>query len=69
VIAEDQMLAEWSVVFPDWRFGERVANVATAARGPQVEALWDREEEELLAAAPRSLERRNFPLLVDCPWR
>lgn len=33
-----------------------VANVATSARGPQVEALWDSEDEELLAAARRLLE-------------
>jgi hypothetical protein len=45
--------------FPAWRFGQRVANVATAARGPQVEALWDREEKELLAAARRFLERNR----------
>ena len=54
-----QVLAELSAVFPDWRFGQRVANVATAARGPQVEALGDREEEELLAAARRLLERNR----------
>ena len=49
-----------SAVFPfNWRFGQRVANVATAARGPQVEALGDREEEELLAAARRLRERNR----------
>jgi hypothetical protein len=54
-----QVLAELSAVFPDWRFGQLVANVATAARGPQVEALWDSEDEELLAAARRLLERNR----------
>jgi hypothetical protein len=53
------VLAELRAVFPDWRFGQRVANVATAARGAQVEALWDRAEEELLAAARRLLERNR----------
>ena len=54
-----QVLAELSAVFPDWRFGQLIANVATAARGPQVEALWDSEDEELLAAARRLLERNR----------
>src|SRR5437660_7297379 len=56
-----QVLAELSAVFPDWRFGQLVANVATAARGPQVEALGDSENEELLAAARRLLERHRGP--------
>ena len=54
-----QVLAELSAVFPDWRFGQLVANVAAAARGPQVEAIWDSEDEELLAAARRLLERNR----------
>ena len=53
-----QVLAELSALFPDWRFGQLVANVATSARGPQVESIWDSEDEELLAAA-RSLLSRN----------
>jgi hypothetical protein len=53
------VLAEFSAVFPDWRFGQLVANVATAARGPQVEAIWDCEDEELLAAARRLLGRNR----------
>lgn len=54
-----QALAELSVLFPDWRFGQMIANVATAARGPQVEAIWDCEDEELLAAARRLVERNR----------
>jgi len=54
-----QVLAELSALFPDWRFGQLVANVATAARGPQVEALWDSEDKELLAAARRLLDRNR----------
>jgi hypothetical protein len=53
------VLSELSAVFAAWRFSQRVANVATAARGPQVEALGDREDEELLAAARRVLERNR----------
>ncbi len=48
-----ESLAELGKLFPDWRFGQLVANVATAARGPQVEAIWDSEDEELVAAARR----------------
>lgn len=51
-----KVLAELSGIFPDWRFGQLVANIATAARGPQVEAIWDSEDAELLAAACRLLE-------------
>jgi hypothetical protein len=54
-----QALTELSTVFPDWRFGQLVANVATAARGPQAESIWDSEDEELLAAARRLLERNR----------
>jgi hypothetical protein len=54
-----RVLAELSVLFPEWRFGQLVANVATAARGPQVEAIWDSEDEELQAAARRLLERNR----------
>ena len=51
-----EVLRELSELFPDWRFGQLVANVATAARGPQVESIWDSEDEELLAAARRHNE-------------
>ena len=54
-----QALAELGELFPDWRFGQLVANVATAARGPQPEAVWDAEDEELLAAARRLVERNR----------
>jgi hypothetical protein len=54
-----QALSKLSQLFPDWRFGQLVANVATAARGPNVEAIWDSEDEELLAAAHRLIERNR----------
>ena len=55
-----QVLAELSVIFPDWRFGQLVANVASAtAHGTQAEAIWDCEDEELLRAARRLLERNR----------
>ena len=36
-----------------------IANVATAANGAQVESIWDSEDEELLAAARRLIERNR----------
>jgi hypothetical protein len=36
--------------------GQLVANLATLAQGAKVEAIWDAEDEELLAAARRLLE-------------
>ena len=38
------------------RLGQLVTNLATLARGPQVEAIWDCEDEKLLDAANRLLE-------------
>jgi hypothetical protein len=38
------------------RLGQLVTNLATLARGAQVEAIWDCEDEELLAAANRLVE-------------
>ena len=60
-IAEEllQAVAELSDLFPDWRFGQLVANIASAARGPQVESIWDSEDDELLTAARRLLERNR----------
>ena len=41
---------------PDLRLGQLVTNLATLARGAQVEAIWDCEDEEFLAAANRLVE-------------
>lgn len=61
------VLAKLGEAFPDWRFGQLVANVATAAKGPQAEAVWDSEDEELLAAARRLLERNRERLAMPTP--
>jgi hypothetical protein len=53
------VLRELGELFPDWRFGQLVANVATAARGPEVEGIWESEDEELLAAARRLVQRNQ----------
>jgi hypothetical protein len=52
-------LSELRSLFPDWRMGQLVANVVTAAGGTDAGALWDMEDEQLLAAAHRLIERNR----------
>jgi hypothetical protein len=51
-----QVLTELSELCPEVRMGQLIANLATMARGATVEAIWDSEDEELLAAAQRHVE-------------
>ena len=51
-----KLLAEISEQCPDMRMGQLIANPATLARGAAVEAIWDAEDVELLAAARKQLE-------------
>jgi hypothetical protein len=46
-------------LFPEWRFGQLVANLTTAAGCQGPEAIWDVEDEQLLAAAERLIERNR----------
>ena len=50
-----RVLDELSTQCPDVRFGQLIANLATLAKGPTVEAIWDAEDEELLQAARQQL--------------
>lgn len=53
-------LAELKSLFPELRFGQLIANLATEARGLELSAVWDMEDAELLAAAKSLLaESRN----------
>jgi hypothetical protein len=52
-----RLLAELSAVAPEQRFGQLVANLATLAQGAKIEAIWDAEDNELVAAAQRLLSR------------
>ncbi len=52
-------LAELSAAFPEWRLGQMIANLAVVARGATSEAIWDVEDEELLAAVHRQLDKRR----------
>jgi hypothetical protein len=52
-----RLVTELSEAAPNLRFGQMVANIATLALGAKPEAIWDAEDEELIAAAQRLLER------------
>ena len=72
--AEDLMsaLAELRALFPDWRVGQLVANVVTAAGGSDANAIWEMEDGQLLAAARRLIERnrsRGVVAAADRPSR
>ena len=51
-----RMLSELSEEYPQARLGQLVSNLATLAKGPSMEAIWDAEDEELLEAAKRQLK-------------
>jgi hypothetical protein len=58
----DQLLeavAELRALFPDWRLGQLVANLVTAAGGTDASAIWDMDDEKLLEAARRLIERNR----------
>jgi len=52
-------LSELRVLFPDWRMGQLIANLVTAAGGVDAGAIWEMEDEKLLAAARRLIERNR----------
>ena len=45
-----QAVAQLRALFPEWRFAQLVANLTTAAGCQGPEAIWDVEDEQLLAA-------------------
>ena len=50
-------LSELSELFPSWRLGQTLANLAMAAGLTESGAVWDLEDHEALPAARRLLER------------
>ena len=58
-----EVLAELSELCPEMRMGQLIANLSALAKGPTAEAVWDVEDDELLAAARKQLlhfqERRQ----------
>ena len=61
VLAALEVLSE---TYPDWRFGQMIANLATIARGPENESVWDMQDEELLTAIRWQLEQRREALMT-----
>jgi hypothetical protein len=62
ISATEELIGAFSqlhALFPDWRMGQLVANLVTAAGGTDAEAIWDVEDEQLLAAARRLIERNQ----------
>ncbi len=49
-------LGELSRACPEMRFGQLIANLAVVARGTEPGAVWEMEDEELLAAVNWQLE-------------
>lgn len=60
-VAEEliEAMSELRTLFPDWRMGQLVANLVSAAGGTDAGAIWDTEDEQLLAAARRLIERNR----------
>lgn len=46
-----QAIAEVAALCPEMRMGQLVVNLATLARGPHKESIWDVEDDKLLAVA------------------
>jgi len=57
-----RLIEEMSDGYPEFRLGQLIANLAFWARGDQVGAVWNVEDEELMAAAReqiRNAKRRE----------
>ena len=52
-------LSDLGALFPDWRLGQTLANLAMAAGHSESGAVWDLEDDEALAAALRLIERNS----------
>jgi len=62
VVVTDEMieaLAELRMLFPDWRMGQLVANLVMATGMTDAGAIWDVEDERLVAAARRLIDRNR----------
>ncbi len=54
-----QALARLRELFPEQRLGQLVANLTTAAGCQEPGAIWDVEDDQLLAAAQRLIARNR----------
>jgi len=51
-----RLLHRLSELTPDVRFGQLIANLSYLAIAPTVEAIWDMEDEQLVAAIRKHIE-------------
>lgn len=51
-----RLLAQLSELAPDYRFGQMIANLSYIAIGPTNEAIWDMEDDQLLAAIKKHID-------------
>ena len=54
-----EALAELGRIYPNWRLGQMLANVAMAAGRLEAGAVWDLEDDEALEAVKDMLHRRE----------
>jgi hypothetical protein len=60
-----RLIEEMSEGYPEFRLGQLIANLAFWARGDQVGAVWNVEDDELMAAAREQIsnaKRRSLPV-------
>ena len=51
-----RLLEQLSELTPDVRFGQLMANLSYLAVSPTTEAIWDMEDEQLIAAIRKHIE-------------
>ena len=59
------VLAQLREEAPDVRFGQLIANLATLARNPEPESVWDVDDAELMTAAKQLLENLQARQAVE----
>ena len=54
-----QAFAEMGERYPDWRFGQMIANASYWAEGAHASAIWDVEDLKLLETVKNHLKKPN----------
>ena len=52
-----QALRQMSERYPEWRFGQLMANISIWAQGPIAQAIWDVEDDQFLETIKNHLAR------------
>jgi hypothetical protein len=60
-VADDLMdtVAELRALFPEWRLGQTLITLVTAAGGANASDIWEMEDDRLLKAARQLVERNR----------